>query len=123
MTNRQVCWTAVLEFVERRGINPANVLAAGTPQWCQLDDHHPDKLAAVLAAGVHHALRVDLAQEAAADASKTIGAAGLLTAAAGSGPAASEPVLRQSENWSAVARQIRAGRGPAYVPRHKETTA
>lgn len=96
MTSRQVCWTAVLAFVERRGINPTTVLTAGTPQWCQLDDGHPDKLAAVLVAGVHHALRLDLAQEAAADASKD---------------------LAVSEDWPAIARCIRTGRGIAYVPR------
>lgn len=100
MTNRQVCWTAVLAFVERRGINPTTALTAGTPQWCQLDDDHPDKLAAVLAAGVHHALRLDADQEAAADASKAVAAA---------------------EDWPAVARCIRRGRGPAYIPRRKES--
>lgn len=94
--NSQVCWTAVLAFVERCGINPAATLTAGTPAWCALDDQHPDKLAAVLAAGVHHALRLDLNQQAAADASKAIAAA---------------------EDWPAVARCIRAGRGSAYIPR------
>lgn len=96
MTSRQVCWTAVLAFVERRGINPTTALIAGTPAWAALDDQHPDKLAAVLAAGVHHALRLDLNQQAAADASKAIAAA---------------------EDWPAVARCIRAGRGSAYIPR------
>ncbi|OBI08657.1 hypothetical protein A5715_00630 [Mycolicibacter heraklionensis] len=89
----------MLAFVERCGINPAAVLAAGTPAWCALDDQHPDKLAAVLAAGVHHALRMDLSQEAAADASKAIAAA---------------------DDWPAVARAIHHGRGAAYIPRQKE---
>lgn len=99
MTSNQVTWTTVLAFVERRGIDPATVLTAGTPAWQALDEHHPDKLAAVLAAGVHHALRLDLNQEAVADASKAIAAA---------------------ENWPAVAQRIRSGRGAAYIPRRKE---
>lgn len=96
MTSNQVTWTTVLAFVERRGIDPATVLTAGTPAWQALDDHHPDKLAAVLAAGVHHALRLDLNQEVVADASKAVAGA---------------------EDWSAVAQCIRSGRGNAYVPR------
>lgn len=100
MTSNQVCWTTVLAFVERRGIDPATVMTAGTPAWQALDDHHPDKLAAVIAAGVHHALRLDLNQEAVADASKAIAA---------------------SENWRAVASSIYAGRGRAYIPRRKES--
>lgn len=100
MNSNQVCWTTVLAFVQRRGINPATVLTAGTPAWNDLDDQHPDKLAAVLAAGVHHALQLDIAQEAAAEASKAIA---------------------RSEDWPAVARCIRAGRGAAYIPRDKET--
>lgn len=96
MNSQQVCWTAVLAFVERRGINPTTALIAGTPAWAALDDQHPDKLAAVLAAGVHHALRLDLNQEVVADASKAVAGA---------------------EDWSAVAQCIRSGRGNAYVPR------
>lgn len=100
MTGNQVTWTTVLAFVERRGIDPTTVLTAGTPAWQALDDHQPDKLAAVLAAGVHHALRLDLRQETVADASKAVAAA---------------------EDWPAIARSIRAGRGPAYIPRRKES--
>lgn len=71
---QSVSWTTVLEFVERCGVNPATVLLAGTPVWDQLPDDHPDKLGAVLAAGVHWALRLDLNQGARADASRAISA-------------------------------------------------
>jgi len=93
--SQQVCWVAVLEFVQRRGIDPQTVLLAGTPQWNDLPDDHPDKLGAVLAAGVHHALRLDCGQTALACASREIS-----TAAA----------------WSRIGRD----RGRAYIPRHKE---
>ncbi|NOP97920.1 DUF2742 domain-containing protein [Mycolicibacterium fortuitum] len=94
--SQQVCWTTVLEFVERRGINPTTVLLAGTPEWNQLPDDHPDKLGSVLAAGVHHVLRVDLAQESRAEASREICAAA---------------------DWSAVAQRIRGRASNAYIPR------
>ncbi|WP_454788506.1 DUF2742 domain-containing protein [Mycolicibacterium lutetiense] len=98
MDSQQVCWTTVLEFVERLGINPTTVLLAGTPEWNQLPDDHPDKLSAVLAAGVHHALRLDLTQEHRAEASHEISAAA---------------------DWSALAQRIAQGRGPAYIPRRE----
>ncbi|SUA04719.1 phiRv1 phage protein [Mycolicibacterium fortuitum] len=100
MGSQQVCWTTVLEFVERLGINPTTVLLAGTPEWNQLPDDHPDKLGAVLAGGVHHSLRIDLAQEHRADASREICAAA---------------------DWTGLARRIRSGRGDAYVPRRKRS--
>lgn len=71
----QVAWAEVLRFVQARGVDPTRVLTAGTPSWCDLDDDHPDKLAAVLAAGVHHALRLDAAQAVRADASRAVSAA------------------------------------------------
>lgn len=70
----QVAWTEVLEFVQRRGIDPTKVLTAGTPSWSQLPDTHPDKLSAVLAAGVHHALRIDAEQTVRAEASRAVAA-------------------------------------------------
>lgn len=99
--SQQVCWTTVLEFVERQGINPTTVLLAGTPEWNRLPDDHPDKIGAVLAAGVHHSLRIDLAQEHRADSSREICAAA---------------------DWSAVARRIRNGRGDAYIPRSRRAS-
>src|SRR5690625_3361595 len=84
--SKQVCWTTVLEFVQRRGVDPTSVLTAGTQRWADLDDNDPDKLGAVLAAGVHHALRQDSAQQARAEASHGISA---------------------STDWGQVAREIR----------------
>ncbi|MDO3240023.1 DUF2742 domain-containing protein [Mycobacteroides abscessus subsp. abscessus] len=94
--SNQVCWTTVLEFVERRGIDPVTVMLVGTPEWNQLPDDHPDKLSAVLAAGVHHALRLDLAQEHRADASHEISAAA---------------------DWTVMAQRIRNRDSSPYVPR------
>lgn len=73
--SRQVAFAEVLRFVvEYLGIDPTKVLTAGTPRWCDLPDHHPDKAAAVLAAGLHHALRVDTAQSALGEASRAVAA-------------------------------------------------
>ncbi|RWA15750.1 DUF2742 domain-containing protein [Mycolicibacterium brumae] len=72
--SNQVAFAEVLRFVADLGVDPTRVLTAGTPAWCELPDDHPDKLAAVLAAGVHHALRVDLAQAARAEASRAVSA-------------------------------------------------
>lgn len=94
--SQQVSWVTVLEFVQRLGVDPTTVMLAGTPAWSQLPDDHPDKLGAVLAAGVHHALRIDAVQTEMADASREISAAA---------------------DWSAIAKQIRAGRGDSYIPR------
>ena len=72
----QVAFAEVLRFVvDVCQIDPTTVLTAGTPAWSQLPDDHPDKLAAVLAAGLHHALRLDAAQAARAQASRDIAAA------------------------------------------------
>jgi Protein of unknown function (DUF2742) len=74
LPSQQVSWVTVLEFVERCGVDPTTVLLAGTPTWNQLPDDHPDKLGAVLAGGVHHAVRIDGAQAERADASRAISA-------------------------------------------------
>lgn len=92
MDSRQVAWLTVLEFVQRLGVDPVTALVAGSPAWNELPDEHPDKLGAVLAAGVHHALRLDTAQAAMADASKAVAA---------------------SADWTRVGRP----RGRAYVPK------
>ena len=59
---------------------------AGTAAWRALDDRDPSKLLALALAGIHHVLRMETAQEAAADASKAIAA---------------------STDWRAVATEIR----------------
>jgi hypothetical protein len=96
MDNHQVCWTTVLEFVRRCGVDPATTLVAGSPAWNRLPDNHPDKLSAVLAAGVLHVLRLDTLQAELAEASHEIACAA---------------------DWSAVAQRVRNGRGRAYIPR------
>lgn len=94
MTSQQVTWVTVLDFVRRRGIDPTKVLLAGSPSWAELPDDHPDKLAAVLAAGVHHALRIDTNQAAIADASREIS---------------------RAATWSKLAQP----RGNTYIPRRR----
>lgn len=47
---------------------------AGTPAWCALAPDDPRKWAALLDAAQHHALRLELAQEAVAEAAKDISA-------------------------------------------------
>lgn len=73
--SRSVAWWPVHEYVTRLTDRVDSWPMAGTPAWCELTDEDPRKLAAVLDAGQHHALRVEVAQEAAAEASKTISAA------------------------------------------------
>jgi hypothetical protein len=102
MDSRQACWLTVLEFVRRCGVDPATALIAGTPAWHRLPDDHPDKLGAVLAAGVLHVLRIDTLQAELAEASHEIACAA---------------------DWSAVAQRVRNGRGAAYVPRQKGSAA
>lgn len=92
--SQQVAWVSVLEFVQSLGIDPAATLIAGTPTWASLPDDHPDKLAAVLAAGVREALRNDTRQAAMAAASREISSAA---------------------TWS----RIGTPRGSAYIPRKK----
>jgi hypothetical protein len=87
----------VKEFVDRWRM--ANAVGhspmVGTPSWTALCDDDPAKLAAVLDAGIHHALRMDVAQQQMADASKDISA---------------------TVDWSGVARQIQQRRD-VYIRR------
>ncbi|WP_375486907.1 DUF2742 domain-containing protein [uncultured Mycobacterium sp.] len=93
--SRQVSWWRVHEHVtsllERVGSWPQ----AGTPEWCDLDDTDPRKAAALFDAAQHHALRVEIAQEARSETSRDIAAA---------------------VDWPAIASQIRQRR-EAYIPR------
>lgn len=102
--SRQVSWWPCHEFLDEvlAQANTGPLPLAGTPGWQALADDDPNKLLSLAVAGEHHVLRCEIAQETAADASKTIAAA---------------------EDWPVVARCIRAGRGSAYIPRRKETTA
>ena len=75
MTARSVSWWSVHEYVAEFIGTLTEWPMAGTPAWCDLDHYDPRKLAAVLDAGSHHALRVEVAQEVRAEASKAVGAA------------------------------------------------
>lgn len=70
--------------------------AAGTLTWKRLTDTDPAKWAAVLDMAQYGVLRLQLRQEALKQASHEIAAAA---------------------DWSALARSIAHGRGPAYIPR------
>ncbi|WP_075909467.1 DUF2742 domain-containing protein [Mycobacterium syngnathidarum] len=100
--SQQVAWWPTHEFI-RAMVAKANVgplPTAGTPAWCELPDTDPRKLLALAASGEHWVLHTELAQEKRAEASRDIAAAG---------------------GWSALAKRIARGRGPAYIPRRKES--
>lgn len=75
MAAQSVSWWSVHEYVTEFIGRLTDWPMAGTPAWCDLDNYDPRKLAAVLDAGSHHALRVEVAQEARAEASKAVAAA------------------------------------------------
>lgn len=97
-SSRQVSWPEVNRFISEvvKAANCGPLPLAGTAAWCCLADDDMTKLLALADAGQHAVLQWEIAQEAHADASKTIAA---------------------SADWPAVARCIRAGRGSAYIPR------
>ncbi|MGV0624462.1 DUF2742 domain-containing protein [Mycolicibacter minnesotensis] len=104
MDSRQISWWPVHTFLEAAlaQANCGPLPTAGTPSWQALADTDHRKILALASAGEHAILAWETAQEHRAEAAKAIAAA---------------------EDWPAAARQIRAGRGPTYVPRHKEATA
>ena len=73
--SRTVSWWSVHEYVTEFIGTLTDWPMAGTPEWCDLDDYDPRKLAAVLNAGSHHSLRIETAQESQAEASKAVAAA------------------------------------------------
>jgi Protein of unknown function (DUF2742) len=95
ISSRQVSWWSVHEYVTPRLAAAESWPMAGTPAWCQLDDDDPVKLAALCDAAQHHALRVETAQAALADASKAVS---------------------DAEDWSAVATKA-MHRHSVYIPR------
>lgn len=84
-SSQQVSFWAVHQWVESR-IGGINFPLVGSVAWQQLSDDDPRKLAAVLDAGQHHALRIETGQEARAEASRAVAAAA---------------------DWPAVSREIR----------------
>lgn len=92
---RSVSWWHVHEYVapvlERTGSWPM----AGSPEWCALPVDSPAKIAALFDAARHHALRVEIAQEARAQASKDVA---------------------EAADWSSVT-QCMLQRSGTYIPR------
>ena len=84
--SRSVAWWPVHEFMAALVAQVNDLPVAGTPAWCRLGDGDPRKLLAVAAAGEHHVLRVEMAQEAHSEASKAVASAA---------------------DWSGVAREMR----------------
>lgn len=97
-SSQQVTWFECHLFLaavlDQANVGPLPV--AGTPAWLELADGDPRKLLALAEAGVHRALAVDCEQAVRAEASSEIATA---------------------DDWSAVARRVVQGRGPAYIPR------
>jgi hypothetical protein len=86
VSSQQVNWWTVVEFTAPLLETVRSWPTLGTPEWCALPDDHPAKLAALLDAARHWALRVETCQQAACEASRAIAAA---------------------ENWSAIAQEVR----------------
>lgn len=74
--SRAVNWWTVHEFVAPVLARVGPVPLAGSVEWQQLADDDPKKIAALFDAARHHALRVDMAQEAVAKATHAIAASG-----------------------------------------------
>lgn len=83
-TSRQVSWWTVHEFVQPHIDLTDGFPVVGTVAWQLLSDKDPAKWAAVLDAAQHHALRLDLCQEASIQAAQAISV---------------------SQDWSAVAQK------------------
>ena len=75
ISSREVSWWSVHEFVEPLLKRSGPLPWPGTVTWCELSDHDPAKLAAVLVAGMLWALNEDARQEASRQASHDISAA------------------------------------------------
>jgi hypothetical protein len=73
--SQQVSWWSVREFI-MPVLNQANGWPLlGTPAWCSLAHEDPRKWCALLDGAQHHALRLELNQEARAEASKAVSGA------------------------------------------------
>ncbi|HOB49720.1 MAG TPA: DUF2742 domain-containing protein [Mycobacterium sp.] len=100
--SRQVSWWPVHEFVTALIAQAGTPPTAGTPAWMALADSDPLKVIALAVAGEHHVLRMETAQETAAEASKGVAA---------------------SADWPAVSRRVQrradAVRSGAYIARRR----
>ena len=93
--SQQVSWWSVHEFVAAVLDQANGWPMLGTPAWCSLAHDDPRKWAALLDGARHHALRLELNQEARAEASKAIA---------------------EAADWSQVAREVQQ-RNNVYIPR------
>jgi hypothetical protein len=83
VSSSQVSWWSVHEHVTPLLASMGSWPMVGTPEWCALDDADPRKLAALLDAAQHWALRLETCQQSRCDASREIsGAADWSTIAA-----------------------------------------
>lgn len=73
--SQQVSWWDVQTFVDPWLAVVGSWPTAGTPAWCALPDGDPAKIAALCDAARHWALRLELNQEARADASQGVSGA------------------------------------------------
>jgi hypothetical protein len=94
-TGRAVSWWSVVEHVAPLLEQVRSWPMAGTPAWCALDDDDPRKLAALFDAARHWALHLETNQQARAEASHDISAAG---------------------DWRSIADETRRRR-EVYIPR------
>jgi Protein of unknown function (DUF2742) len=95
-SSQQADWFSVYLFVEPLLARRRSWPAAGTTEWAALADDDPRKMAAVLDAGVHWALRIDATQVALAQAQLDVS---------------------EAADWTSLANSIYRGRGSAYIPR------
>ena len=92
--SQQVSWWAVHEFVSAVLDQVNGWPMAGTPAWCSLAYDDPRKWAALFDAAQHHALRVNTAQEARCESSRSVAGAA---------------------DWSGIASKVQ--RHGVYIPR------
>jgi hypothetical protein len=73
--SQQVSSWSVHEFVQPLLTQLGSWPMVGTPAWCVLDDDDPAKVAALLDAAQHWALRIETSQQDLCDASRLIAGA------------------------------------------------
>ena len=95
LASRSVSWWSVHEFISAVLDQVNGWPMLGTPAWCSLARDDPRKWAALLDGAQHHALRVETAQLARADASHDVS---------------------EAADWSSIATQM-VQRNGVYIPR------
>ena len=72
MSSQQVSWWDVHEFVDPILTQLGSWPMAGSPGWCALNDDDPVKVAALLDAAQHWALRLETNQQVLCEASRQV---------------------------------------------------